>query len=170
MTHYKIQPLTARRLPEILQLQEAVFATLEQPGLLRRNSPEMLERCLARPHLTLGAIKGEQLAAIAIMFDPAEEPDEDLAHLLQCPEVTGMRVANFKLCIVHPDHRGRRLQQQLGLEIEKAAQKKGIQMLCSTVAPTNEASRHSLEKIGYRSDCLIEKYGHPRELFYKILG
>lgn len=164
---FKMMPCTARRLPDILALQEAAFEVLENPEMLRRNTAEMLGKCLQKPHCTLGAFDGDKLAAIAILYDAENVPEEDLSHLLQTVNVEERKSANFKLCIVHPDYRGRKLQQLLGLKLEEAAKKKGIDILCSTVSPLNGASSHSLMKIGYRLDSVTEKYGFVRELYVK---
>lgn len=165
----EIKRLTEGSLPDLLQLQESVFVALERPEMLRRNSEAMLASCLAEPHVALGAWAGGRLVAAAIMYDPSVAPEEDLGHLLKAGEVRGLRCANFKLCMVSPDYRGRGLQQQMGQMLEGESCARGIEALCATVAPDNEASRRSLLKIGYRCGYRVVKYGYERDVYYKVL-
>lgn len=155
-------------LDELLLLQEEVFAVLERPDLLRRNTVEMLAGCLAEPHHSLGAFAGGRLAGVGILYDPLGVPEEDLSHLA-ADAARGMRCGNFKLCMVRPDFRGHGLQQLLGLRLEEEARRKGMEALCATVAPMNGASRHSLERLGYRQAAVVEKYGFERLVFVKRL-
>lgn len=162
----QIRQLDERSLPEIMALQETALAAIEKKEMLRRNSAEMLGGCLMEPHYAIGAYDGEQLAALAILYDAAGDPDEDLGHLLSREELRSRHCANFKLCIVHPDYRGYGLQQRLGVMIADEARRRGIALLCATVHPDNAASSRSLAKIGYVKDGLREKYGSVRELYF----
>lgn len=164
---FEIGPCGPEALGALLALQEAAFAGMEDPSLLRRNTPEMLASCLRPPHVTLGAWRGEALAGFAVLYRPGAE--EDLSRSLSVPPPAGTRAANYKLCIVRPDARGHGLQCRLGLALEKCAQRAGIGLLCATVSPRNRHSADNLRRMGYVYDRTLTKYGLERELYKKYL-
>lgn len=157
-------------LDNVLRLESVVLSGLERFDLLRRNSREMWQQCLQPPHTALGMMsESEQLVALAVLYIPEPDGDENLSKYLKSIQEKGLRCGNYKICLVHPDWRGQGLQQRLGQHIETIAQQQGIRMLCSTVSPHNPASRCSMEHLGYQSDGTIEKYGFERMLYYKML-
>lgn len=173
-TDFHILPLSSEDLGEVLELEAAVIASLERPDQLRRNTPEMWQACLSAPHTAVGARVGERLVALAVLYLPEAGSAEDLSCSLQgldgilSPGVH--KAANYKICIVHPHFRGHALQQLLGRHLEEAALRQGVQMLCSTVSPHNPASIRSLQRLGYRYNRTLAKYGFTRALYYKLLS
>ena len=147
-------------------IEAEALAVLERPDLLRRNGAEVLARCVESPHWSLGAFAGGRLAGFAILYVP-DCAAEDLS--LSLAVRPGGKAANFKLCIVRPPFRGHGLQCTLGIRLEQQARSQGIGVLCSTVSPFNEPSRRSLERLGYRCDCRLQKYGFERMLYCKQL-
>lgn len=168
MDSLTFRPCTTADLSAVLDLQERIMAALPSPGLLRRNTPEMFLSCLQPPHVTLGAWQGALLAALAILYFPQDEA-EDLSHLLETFPTQGRKSANYKLCVVDVPFRGRGLQAFFGRELEKHARAAGTELLCATVSPDNPHSRLNLERLGYKLDHSLVKYGAPRELYYKPL-
>ena len=169
---FHIVSLSLDDLGEVLELEAAVIASLERPDQLRRNTPEMWRSCLRAPHTALGARVGERLVALAVLYLPEAGSAEDLSCSLQ--ELDGLpaapKSANYKICIVHPHFRGHALQQLLGQRLEEVALRQGVQLLCSTVSPHNPASIRSLQRLGYRYNRTLAKYGFERELYYKLLA
>lgn len=174
------RPCGEEDLPALLTMQEETFAALSDSSLLRRNTPHMLRQCLRAPNWTIGAWSpcgaespcgAATLAAFSVLFFPQEE-SETLALALQGqPWRQGLEVtANNKLCMVRETWRGQRLQLHLGWQIEREAVQRGVQLLCATAAPHNAASCRSLLLQGYRLDRQTEKYGLPRNLYYKRIG
>jgi len=153
-------------LDKVLDLEAEVVATLERPDLLRRNNVEMWESCLHTPHLCLGAWVGDELVAVAVLYVPQKGAEEDLSALLTKVDTEGCLSANFKICIVRPQWRGRHLQLLLGRRLHEVARRRGIGLLCATASPYNQASIRSLERLGYQKDHTLTKYGFERILFF----
>lgn len=161
--------LDPTHLSQVLALESIVIATLDSPDQLRRNSINMWQRCLSEPHQALGAFLDHELIALAVLYLPQNNDNEDLAHLLLGTDTPKQPSANYKICLVHPSHRGHGLQQKLGCQLETLALMLGIHTLCATASPRNIASIHSLEKLGYTFNRSLEKYGFERSLYYKSL-
>ena len=172
---FDIRPCGLGDLVAVRGLEGEVLAALERPDQLRRNTEEMWRACLQAPHLCLGAwVRGDDagqeaaLVAVAVLFVPAEGDGEALAPLLHSVEPKGLQAANFKICIVHPEWRGHGLQVTLGEKLHEVARRRGIGLLCATASPHNIPSVRSLERLGYRPDRTLTKYGFERTLFYRF--
>lgn len=163
---FDIRPCGLDDLAAVRGLEGEVLDSLERPDQLRRNTEEMWRTCLQPPHYCLGACVGEELAAVAVLYVPAEGDGEALAPLLQSVEAKGLQTANFKICMAHPQWRGHGLQVTLGKELHEEARRRGIGLLCATASPHNEASIRSLKRLGYKADHTLTKYGFERTLFY----
>lgn len=150
---------------EIMKIQDETFLTLGDNDLLRKNTREMFISCLRDPNITIGAFYNNELAGFAILYYPQSQ-EEELAVLLQTPEIPVSESANFKLCIVREKYRGNSLQYELGKRIYSQAQKRSTAVLCATVSPKNQFSRRNLIRLGYIYDRTLRKYGMERELFY----
>ena len=164
---FDIRPCGPDHLNALLDIQEEAFATLPDPSLLRRNTPEMFHACLLPPHVTLGAWHGDTLAAFSILYFP--EAAEDLSQSLIKPVPAGTKAANYKLCIVRPAFQGNGLQCRLGLALERCARQAGVGLLCATVSPKNQHSVDNFRRMGYVYDRTSTKYGLERALYYKPL-
>jgi len=158
---------TAKDVPDILALQDAVIGTLEAPELLRKNTAEMFENCTRTPNVTLGVRYRGKLVALAILFVPGDD-EENLARYI-CPALARSVTANYKLCIVDRDFRGNSLQVILGRKLEEYAAAAGAGLICATVSPDNEYSERNMLRLGYRKVKSIQKYGFSRNLFCKSL-
>lgn len=164
---FELKPCGPADLPELLYIQDTAFAALDDPSLLRRNTPEMLDACLTPPHVTLGAWYEGTLAAFSILYVP--EADEDLSRSLIGLDLAGRRTANYKLCIVRPEFRGCGLQYHLGMALIAQAQAEGIEVLCATVSPKNRHSMDNIQRMGYTYNRTLMKYGWERDLYVQIL-
>ena len=168
---FDFRPCNCENLDKVLGLEAGALASLERPDQLRRNTSAMWRACLQPPHYCLGAWVGEGnpcLIAVAVLYVPSEEDSEALAPLLQSVDPKGLRAANFKICIVHPQWRGHGLQVMLGEKLHEVARRRGIGLLCATASPHNIPSVRSLERLGYRPDRTLTKYGFERTLFYRF--
>ena len=155
-------------LNEILQLQDEVILSLENPLLLRKNTPEMFVDCLTPPNYTIGVKSGDKLIALGVLYLPKDN-EEDLSHLLIGVDLTGKKSANYKLCMVAKDYRGNGLQVALGKMLEDKAKEYGINLLCATVSPDNFYSRNNMLKLGYTFNTTLPKYNGVRDIFYKFI-
>lgn len=156
-------------LDEILKIQEETIAALPQPHLLNRNTPALFHSALTPPNVTVGAFCGETLAGFAAMVYP-KTPEDDLSHTLETVDVSGKKVANYKVTIVRAAYRGHHLQQRMEQRLEQYAKEQGVNVLCVTVSPDNLPSKRNIEKCGYIYDHTQIKYGNLlRDIYYKIL-
>jgi len=164
-----IRPCTGAHLTDILAMQEEAIAALPSPHLLNRNTPALFSTCLQPPNVTLGAFYGDTLAGFAALFHPTQYED-DLAHTLETADVTGKKVANYKVTIVRDAFRGNRLQQRLETALEAYAKEQGVEVLCVTVSPDNAHSKRNIENCGYIYDHTQIKYGNLlRDIYYKFI-
>ncbi len=168
LKEFDIHQLGPNNLEEILQLQERIFATLEDKSTLRRNTPEMFRSCVESPHYSLGVWHQDQLVGLAIMYCP-DMGEENLAKCLQGVQVDASTSANYKLVVVEPNYRGNGLQFHLGLLLEQQALIKGKTVMCCTVSPDNPYSRRNMTRLGYQYNCTLNKYGSVRDLYFKEL-
>lgn len=167
MFHFSKCDIT--HLDEILKMQEEAIAALPQPHLLNRNTPDLFRTVLTPPNVTVGAFYGDVLAGFAALFHPQTHED-DLSHTLKTVDVTGKKVANYKVTIVREAYRGHRLQQRLEERLEQYAKEQGVDVLCVTVSPDNLPSKRNIEKCGYTYDHTRIKYGNLlRDIYYKFL-
>jgi GNAT superfamily N-acetyltransferase len=161
---------TADDLESILKLQDEVYGALEDKDLLRKNTVEMLAFCLEEPNYTVGAYYKGRLAAISVLYVPLEsDKKEMLATSLEGIDITGVRHANYKLCLVSPEFRGNSLQRILEEKLVRKAKKLGITLLCATVSPDNVYSVRNIEGAGYKFNRQFEKYSLKRCLYYKYI-
>lgn len=165
--NFLIKPCVEEDLKRILDIQEQTFKQLGESDILRRNTPEMLQECLKSPNVTLGAWYNDDLAAFSVLYFPDDE--ENLAKLLDNVDVTNLKYANYKLCIVKSEYRGNSLQYSLGTELIKAAKELNVQILCCTASPHNPYSIRNIEKLGFKYNKTLQKYGFERNLYYCIL-
>lgn len=152
---------------DICRLQEITFEHLDNKDLLRRNTTEMLKRCLEEPHYTLGAFLKEELVAFAILFD-AELSDENIGLDLDFSEEELIKTINMKLIIVLPEYRGNGLQKKLMTLLEEIAKKRNKRFICGTVSPKNKYSCKNFELLNYVLKTTKIKYdGLERNIYCK---
>ena len=154
---FEFHPLELSQLDAVLALEQEALDNLERP-------------CLQPPHLCLGAWVRGELVGFAVLYVPAKGDAEDLSALLVQVDATPYISANFKICIVHPRWRGRHLQVLLGKHLQQEATNRGIELLCATASPYNQASVKSLIRLGYCPDHSLQKYGYERMLFYQFVN
>lgn len=160
-----IQKCQSSDLQSIIELNETIYAALPDKSILRHNTPEMLASCLEEPNVTLGVWDGNLLVAIGMLYVP-QCLEEDHFHDLGLQG--DFKSANQKLFLVREGYRGLGLQRQLIREVEKIAMKRGYNLLCTTVAPSNTFSINNFLKEGYVYAKTEEKYGGLlRNLYYK---
>ena len=162
-----IKDLTKNDVDSILQLQEEIFATLDNPELLRRNTKEMFELCTKAPNWTFGAYDPEvpdRLVGIAIMFDPGDTEESIAAHLKLH---NAANAVNAKLIMILKEYRGNGFQGKALRMMEERARLRGYDAICATVSPQNTYSKMNLISSGYEYDHTEKKYGGlERDVFF----
>lgn len=166
MNPFPITPLNPSHLEQVLRLQQQVLDSLPDPNLLRRNTDEMILSCLSCPHYSLGAWKGEELVALAILYVP-QTSDEDLSLRLRTVDASRYKAADYKLCMVRPDCRGYHLQRVMGQMLIEKASEWGYNLIAATASPDNSFSHNSLIQLGFQVDSQAIFYGGlHRQLYY----
>ena len=165
---FEIRECNENDIDEILAVQDDAFHHLDNPELLRKNSREMLVECLNKPHLTLGAYYNGELAAFSVLYYPYTA-EENLAICLENFDYSGISNANYKLCIVKHAFIGNSLQYHLAVRLLEVARKSGVQVVCATASPNNIYSIRNIEKLGFKYNRTLEKYGYSRNLYYKLI-
>jgi Acetyltransferase (GNAT) family. len=162
-----LRECTVFDLDAVVDLNETVYENLTDKSILRHNTSAMLASCLAAPNVTLGAWQAGKLVAFGILYVPQDEAENHVRDL----NLNGSFCsANQKLFVVRNDYRGLGLQRRLIVELEKIAQRRGINLLCATCAPHNTFSIRNFEAEGYRYALTEKKYGGMlRNLYYKCL-
>ncbi len=156
-------------LDSILAIQEKAFKNLDNPDLLRRNTPEMLLSCLSEPHYTLGVYVQGKLAAFGILYD-ALTTEENIGYDIGICKNQLTEVINFKLVIVLPEYRGNGLQKKIINILCNIAKENGKKIMCATVSPENSHSIRNFESCGFMFHSAKIKYsGLKRNIYYKIL-
>ncbi len=164
---YNFKKCSENDIEKICALQDEAFLHLESPDILRKNTKEMLKSCLKDPHYTIGAFKENNLVAFCILYD-GKNTDENIGKDIGINEKDLTSVANIKLVIVSPQHRGNGLQKKLITLLEKIAQEKGKKMLCTTVSPYNTVSIKNFEALGFVFHSTKTKYGGlKRNIYFK---
>jgi GNAT superfamily N-acetyltransferase len=156
-------------LDSVLNVQNSAINGLEFVDFLRRNTADMLRKCLAEPHYTVCAYTPEnEVIAFCILFIPGAE-GEALAPSLKSIYGFNYVNANTKLCVVSPEFRGNGLTIKMVKLLEDYAKSKGIGLLCATVHPMNEPSVEKLKALGYIYDSSTIKFNLPRDLYYHLI-
>ena len=168
LTEFEFKTLSLENVPEILDLQDRVIASLTDPTQLRKNTVEMFTECVTAPNLTIGVYHGNLLIALGVLYYPTGL-EEDLSHLLQGVDINGKKSAKYKLIMVDKEYRGNGLQCALGKRFEAHAKATGVTLLCATVSPDNKYSENNMLKLGYTLNATLPKYGSIRNLFYKFI-
>ncbi len=159
--------LSAQDIPQILRLQDIVFANLENTDFLRYNTENMYQECFRLPTISRGYFAGDDLVGMTIFVD-CHGTSEDLSQSLQ--KFSASRPINCKVVLVHPDYRGRHWQKEMFLACEAIARNKGYKQIIATVARDNSHSRNNLISLGMKLDSSTTKYGGlQRDIMYKSI-
>ena len=153
---YTVRFLNKADILLLLSLQEAVFAEIENPDFLRKNTYDTFDFCFQRPHFIPGVFSGKDLIAVCIFVDAAGT-EEDLSRCLR--NCTCIRPINYKLVLVHPDHRGQGLQADLFRLCKNRCLEQGYAEILATVDPENRHSYDNMIRLGMKEDHREIKYG-----------
>ncbi|MNP28173.1 Acetyltransferase (GNAT) family protein [compost metagenome] len=146
-------------LDAIMQLQEAVCSTLDNPEIFAATSREENAGYLREPNIILGAFIGNQLVAYCSLAFPGTAED-NLAWDLGWPAERVVICAKLDTVIVDPAFRGRGLQRILVRQTSELAEVRqhGVYLL-TTVSPHNPHSLRNMQAEGFQILLKKEKYG-----------
>ena len=143
----------------LVELQEIVRRALPDPQLFQCENESYYAGVIAGTGAGFGAFDGDIMAGYGIVALPGDRPD-NLCHDVPFFRIDPADVAHLDGSAVHPDYRGKAIQQRLSeLRIAFAAEK-GARHLLMTVAPGNPHSlRNHLNMGGFRVRAIKRKYG-----------
>lgn len=154
----------------LIELLCSVWEELEQKYWLYIDPPEEIRQLLDDGFLKLWvAMDGQTLAAAFSLLIPGLE-SLNYGYDLNFSDAELLKTVNMDTVVVHPDYRGRGLQQRLMLEGESWAKKRGYQTLMCTVHPDNCFSLNNMLQLGYTIQLKIPKYGSVRYVLMKNIS
>ena len=112
------------------------------------------------------AMDGERMAAaFDILFHGLAS--NNYGYDLGLTEQELLQVVHMDTSAVHPDYRGRGLQQKMVQTAEEALSGWGRRILLCTVHPDNVYSLNNMQKQGYTIQKRVSKYGSQRFILRK---
>lgn len=162
--------LKAQQIEAFERLQQHVYDQLEHKQQLSTLSRDEVHNILAGNGMIVGVFTEERLIAARALLVPDVDEDEHLGKDAGLSRDQLKEVIYQEISLVHPDYRGRRLQQQMGkwLNCRLKKEDQPYQYVCATVAPTNLPSMLDKLKQGMEIVALKEKYGGKlRYIFIK---
>ena len=130
--------------------------------------PEYIRQSLSDGTMELWlAEDGDRIAGAFHIIHPGLHPD-NYGYELSFTEAELLRVIHMDSAAVHPDYRGRKLQQKLMAIIEEDLKKRfpGA-ILLTTVHPENLYSLYNVQSMGYTPVLRLAKYGSERYILRK---
>ena len=112
------------------------------------------------------AMDGDRLAAAFDILVPELHPF-NYGYDLGFDETALLRVVNMDTIAVHPEYRGKGLQQKLMTEAENWAFDNGYSILLCTAHPENRYSLQNMLRLGYTVQKELPKYGSTRYILRK---
>ena len=153
----EFRQLTVADLSSIQALQQVVVEDLEDKGILQPLSTEEFLNILNGNGIMIGVYEDEELVAFRALLKPATNEDEHLG--LDVGALDLARVMYQEVSVVHPNMRGKGLQQQMGKFIMAKVDTASYDWVCATVMPFNIASMKDKLGQGLFIRALKLKYG-----------
>lgn len=155
----EVRQLGMEQLPEILSLQERVYAALETKELLEPLTEEQIAYIFGGKGIMLGVYLDEKLIAFRAMMEPDENEEEHLGLDVGLAKEELPTVLYSEITNVDPDQRGNSLQRILGKMLLNEIDQEKHRYICTTVAPFNIASLKDKFDLGMHIVSLKQKYG-----------
>lgn len=181
---FSVRELGTSDLGDLLDLQEHVLSALGDKPWLRSNPAQAFAECLdPKPsseasgvspdrvpgHHVVGAFRGEQLVAAAILFD-AGAGNESIKRYLTGEEEDGLEDAiNLKLVLADPAHRRHKLGASLIKLLEQRAYELGRREILCTIHPQNVPSARLFSGLGYRKSKKVATSYGTRHVYVRTL-
>ncbi|WP_188736787.1 GNAT family N-acetyltransferase [Oceanobacillus neutriphilus] len=157
--------LTTTDLPQILELQTAVYEALEDKDRLEPLDRDEFLTILEGDPLTVGVFHQEKLIAFRAFLNPAAD-EEGLGRDIGLTEEDYAQIIYSEISNVHPDFRGNHLQTRMGKCIMEQLDTAAYRYILATVAPGNIPSMKDKFALGMRIYKVKEKYGGKLRYIY----
>lgn len=174
----RARSLTKDDIDDILDLQDAVYASLTDKSLLACNTREIYETQMDDAMkedgfgVFLGIYNGKQLIALGSAVSDDGRKDSPVQVLLNDPDYADDEAvwAVYDMAMVLDGWRGMGLQQATVRVIERYAASCGITHFAATISPDNPYSASNARALGYRPVKQVTCYGGlTRDIYVKDL-
>lgn len=164
---YDVQQLTLAHIPQLQVLQQQVVDALPDKTMLQPLDESELRFILEGNGVMIGLFAGDTLIAFRALLEPPIDDEHlgiDVGHA-NLEEVLYQEISN-----VHPDHRGKGLQQQMAQHIMQYVDTSKHKIVCATVMPFNIASlKDKFAQNMYVAALKLKYGGKLRYVFAKSL-
>lgn len=164
---YDVQQLTLAHIPQLQVLQQQVVDALPDKTMLQPLDESELRFILEGNGVMIGLFAGDALIAFRALLEPPIDDEHlgiDVGHA-NLDEVLYQEISN-----VHPDHRGKGLQQQMAQHIMQYVDTRKHKIVCATVMPFNIASlKDKFAQQMYVAALKLKYGGKLRYVFAKSL-
>ena len=152
---------------KFLSLLNLVKSRMDQEEWLYLDPPEEIRAMILNGSLEFWtAMDGNVLAAAFSVIHPGLT-EINYGYDLGLDENDLLRVVNMDTIVVHPDYRGRGLQQILMQIAEEDIRSSGNRILLCTIHPENHYSLHNTLAQGYSIQRKLAKYDSVRYILRK---
>lgn len=153
----KFRDLRLNNLDAVLELQNAVYDSLEDKEVLQTLTKEEFEEIINQGYI-IGVFKGQSLVATRSMYIPQVDEEEHLADDAKIQNRE--RVIYSEITFIDPASRGQGLQTKMGEELIRRVKSSGdFDYILTTVMPANIPSLKDKFKLGFRIVKTNYKYG-----------
>ncbi|AXK31840.1 GNAT family N-acetyltransferase [Streptomyces armeniacus] len=164
---FRLRPLAPADLGLILDLQERVRSSLDDPGIFQLSTPEFVSYCLGGGGKCYAVTHGAETVAYRIVYFPRGR-DFNLAKDTPLPSAEYPYVGHWDTVAVLPEWRGHGLARLMNARALADLSETEIRHLFATSSPNNPHGVRSLLETGFRPFRLVRKFGgRLRFLFYR---
>lgn len=155
-------------LPELLELQNKVYDTLEDKEVLQTLTEREFEQIIAQGFI-IGAYEDGRLIGSRSMYVPSIDEEGHLADDVGIEDKES--VIYSEISFIDPEKRGRGMQSEMGHElIEKTRRDGRFENILTTVMPENIPSLKDKFRLGFKVRKTTYKYsGKKRHIMHLSL-
>ena len=162
----QIRKISMAELDKYLEFSHVVKDMMAEDDWFFLDPDEEVREMMAREAVGIWlAENGDRIAAVFCVVYPGLE-DFNIGYDLEFSEEELKRVVHMDTAAVHPDYRGRGLQNRMMRHAEQELQ--GKILLC-TIHPDNRYSLNNVLKLGYTIEKKTERYDSVRYILRKDL-
>lgn len=161
----KIRVATTNDVDKIYNLMKSVYDGLEDKTIyVHGNLDYVAKRVNNLGSVIVAEYNGEIVGSL--IFNYPANKEENYGVDINLPEDELDLVVTMENAAVSLKYRGNNLEYRMLNFVENMIDKKKYKYFLATVSPINEASKKSLEKLGYKIEKKVNKYGGLERYIY----
>ena len=158
---------TIRDTEPLIELMIHVLKNMDHKEWLFLDSPDEIRKMMSDGTMSLWvATEAEQIVGAFDVLYPGLKPF-NYGYTIDLSNEELLQVVNMDTVVVHPDYRGRGLQQRLMQSAEAEIAQLGKRILMCTVHPENRYSLNNVLSQGYTICRTMPMYGSVRHVLKK---